>query len=206
MKRLRLRPAPPMLAEQLPPPSEAPGERELALERELAHAQARLEDLGASNAEYQAINEELQTANEALLASREELQSVTQELQTINGELAERLTDLARVHGETANLLASTRIAVLFLDAERRVRHFTPRLAELFGLVLADLDCPATSLGGRLPYAELEQDAIVVFDSLTRARRQIRTPAGRDCIVRVLPHYGAEGFLAGVVLTFLETA
>ena len=172
-----MRPQSPAPSEPLPPPGEAQSERELALERELASARAQLEDLGSSNIEYQAINDELQSANEALLASREELQSVNQELQAINGELAERLTDLARVHGETANLLASTRLAILFVDGERRIRHFTPRLAELFALVDGDLGRPAASLGARLPYAELDQDVTVVIDNLTRARRQIRTPA-----------------------------
>ena len=35
-------------------------------------------------------------------------------------------------------------------------------------------------------------------------RRRIVTPAGADCIVRILPHHSIDGFLAGAVLTFLE--
>ena len=202
---MRPRPDAPVLSEPLPQPGKAPDERERALERELAIAGARIEELGNSNIEYEAINEELQSANEALLASREELQSVNLELQAINGELAERLTELARVHSETANLLASTRIAALFLDNTRRIRSFTPGLAELFALVEADLGRPATLLGARLPYAELEQDVAVVLENLTRMRRNIRLPAGGECTVRVLPHYSLDGFIAGAVLVFHET-
>lgn len=201
-----MRSQPSALPDNLPPSGEVPSARELALERELAATVARLEELDNANIEYQAINDELQSANEALLSSREELQSINGELQTINGELAERLTDLARLHGETANLLVSTRLAILFLDAERRIRSFTPRLAELFALVDADLGRPVASLGTRLPYAELEQDVTLVLDKLTHAGRQIPLPTARDCVVRVLPHHSVDGFLAGAVLTFLEAA
>ncbi len=201
---MRPRPQPPAPLEPLPQAGEAPGERLLALERELASTRAQLEEFANANTEYQAINEELQSANESLLASREELQSVNLELQAINGELAERLTELARVHSDTANLLASARIAVLFLDVTRRIRSFTPRMAELFALAEADLGRPATTLGARLPYAELEHDVGVVLDTRAGARRRIRTEAGRDCTVCVLPHDALDGFLAGAVVIFHE--
>lgn len=206
MRRLRLRPQPALLSTPLPPASDLPGERELALERELAAVREQLERFVNSNTEYEAINEQLQSANEGLLVSREELQAVNLELQAINGELAERLTELARVHGETANLLASTGLATLFLDVARRIRSFTPRAAELFALADTDLEQPAATLGARLPYPELEHDVGVVLATPTRATREIRTPGGSFCTVRVLPHRDLDGFLAGAVVIFHERA
>ena len=61
-------------------------------------------------------NEELQSSNEELESSKEELQSLNEELNTVNCQLLEKVAELDQSNSEISNLMASTRIAALFLD------------------------------------------------------------------------------------------
>jgi two-component system, chemotaxis family, CheB/CheR fusion protein len=162
-------------------------------------------DAAYENAELRIINEELQTANEELRASRDELRMLNAELQAINAELADRLATLTGHTEDAARLLAATRIAVLLLDRGGRVRAFTPRAAEMFALAQADIARPVASLGMRVPYGELEQDWAEARDAGRGVfERRILLASGRVCLVRVLPHTGADGIATGTVFTFLE--
>ena len=191
---------------EVPPPSREPAgaERVFALGRELAAARERLATLTASNVEYQAVSEQLQSANEALLASREEYQSINQELRTINGELAERLAELARARDEAVAMLRSLRLPVLLLDGGGRLRSWTPRAAEMFGLSGASGAAEAAANGARLGYPDLEADLGGVLLTGAPAERRMPLPGGSPCVARMLPHRPDGGAMTGVVLLFLE--
>ena len=192
------------LSQAQPPPDErSDTERVSILERELAATADRLAASTRSNDEYQDINEELQSANEALLATREEYQMINQELRTINGELAERLAELARANDEAATTLRSSRLAMLLLDGGGRMRSFTPRAAELFGLRDVSDASTAAALGALLSYPDLEADLGGVLLTAQPAERRMRTNDGVRCIARMLPHR-PDGGVTGVVLVFLE--
>jgi two-component system CheB/CheR fusion protein len=115
------------------------GDEELvrALELELQTTKERLqstleeletsnEELRASNEELSSVNEELQSSNEELETSKEELQSINEELRTVNNELSARVEELSRANSDLKNLFTNTRIAMLFLDTDFRIRNFTP--------------------------------------------------------------------------------
>ncbi len=121
---------------EAPTPHEAPAparrkgrhEEVRVLEERLLHAEEDLqttreemqssqEELKSTNEELQSTNEELQSTNEELTTSREEMQSLNEELQTVNTELESRVADLSHVNDDMKNLLNSTRIATVFLDA-----------------------------------------------------------------------------------------
>ena len=74
------------------------------------------EELKASNEELQAMNEELRSASEELETGKEELQSSNQELTTVNAELKEKVEEVSHANSDLQNLMASTRIATLFVD------------------------------------------------------------------------------------------
>ena len=93
------------------------------------------EELKASNEELQSINEEYRSATEELETSKEELQSVNEELQTVNNELKSKLDEISRSHSDLENLMGSTEIAMLFLDRELRIRHYTPDMQKLFNIM-----------------------------------------------------------------------
>ena len=67
----------------------------------------------------------------------------------MNAELRRKVDDLNRVNSDLQNLLNSTQIATLFLDAELRIRSFTPATRTLMRLTLGDIGRPITDFAQR---------------------------------------------------------
>ncbi len=72
------------------------------------------------------VNEEYQSTNEELLTSKEELQSLNEELTALNSQLQETLERQRTTSNDLQNVLYSTDVATLFLDADLKIRFFTP--------------------------------------------------------------------------------
>lgn len=100
------------------------------------------EELKASNEEVMSMCEELQAANEGLESSREKLQSLNEELSTVNNQLQDKVDELDKASNDMANLFASTDIATIFLDSEKRIQCFNPATAKLLNLLAADIGRP----------------------------------------------------------------
>jgi two-component system, chemotaxis family, CheB/CheR fusion protein len=113
------------------------------LQSTLEELETSNEELRASNEELSSVNEELQSSNEELETSKEELQSINEELRTVNNELSARVEELSRANSDLKNLFGNTRIAMLFLDSEFRIRNFTPPAKPLFRLRDHDHGAPA---------------------------------------------------------------
>src|SRR6185369_6308620 len=101
--------------------------------------QAAIEKLEASNEELQASNEELQASNEELQSTNEELQSVNEELYTVNAEYQRKIGELTELANDMDNLLSSTEVGSIFLDAQLRITKFTPQIADSFQLLPRDI-------------------------------------------------------------------
>ena len=76
------------------------------------------EEQRAINEEALSVNEEFQSTNEELLTSKEELQSLNEELTALNSQLQETLERQRTTASDLQNVLYSTDVATLFLDAE----------------------------------------------------------------------------------------
>ncbi len=99
--------------------SEGTGQDELRLS---------IEELDASREELQALNEELRAVNEQLNVSNEEVNKVNEALRTKISELETQ-----------SDVLSSGRVLTLFIDAQWRIRWFTPAITELFPLRKSDI-------------------------------------------------------------------
>jgi two-component system CheB/CheR fusion protein len=194
------------------PPERAPLQRELdALRQQLSATVLELEtsneELKSSNEEFQSINEELQSANEELETAKEELQSVNEELHTVNTELSSRNESLARLNSDLRNFLDSTEIAMLFLDAELRIRAFTPAMTGLLRLREGDRGRPVADLVTRLAYDELASDAGAVLRELVPIEREVHIPgSGPRFLLRIRPYRTVDNIIDGVVMTFFADA
>jgi two-component system CheB/CheR fusion protein len=162
------------------------------------------EELKSSNEEFQSINEELQSTNEELETAKEELQSVNEELHTVNAELSSRNEALARLNSDLRNFLDSTEIAMLFLDAELRIRAFTPAMTALLRLRDGDRGRPVTDLVTRLAYDALATDARSVLRDLVPMEREVHIPGkeGTRFLLRIHPYRTVDNTIDGVVMTF----
>ena len=166
--------------------------------------QTSREELKAANEELQSTNEELQSTNEELTTSKEEMQSLNEELYTVNAELQSKVDDLSLVNSDMKNLLNSTDIAVIFLDAHLNIRRYTNQATQLYKLIPTDLNRPLSDIANDLVYPDMEADAREVLQTLVYCERQIPTRDGRWFMVRIIPYRTVNNVIDGLVLTFVN--
>ncbi len=162
------------------------------------------EELKASNEELQAINEELRSATEELETSKEELQSINEELTTVNFELKTKVEETVQVNDDLQNLIASTDIAVVFVDAQMRIKRFTPRATTLFNLIAGDVGRSLLDITHNLQWESVTQDAEAAFRNLRSIERETRSNDGRHYLSRVIPYRTTENKIEGAVMTFVD--
>ncbi|HET6202904.1 MAG TPA: chemotaxis protein CheB [Planctomycetota bacterium] len=164
------------------------------------------EELNAANEEVTSVNEELQSTNEELETSKEELQSLNEELNTVNAQLEAKVEQLERVNNDLANLLSSTDIPTVFLDAGFRLRRFTPAATRLFNLLPSDLGRPIADIAPKFSDPDFLAEARGVLDRLAPATKEVRTSEGRWFMRQILPYRTQDDRIDGVVVTFSNVA
>ncbi len=177
----------------------------LQLQTAIDQQETTNEELKASNEEFQSVNEELQSANEELETSKEEMQSINEELQIVNAELHSKNAALTHANSDLQNLMDSTQIATLFLDAKLRVTSFTPPTTALFHLREGDIGRPITEISARIPYPDLEHDVRQVGRDLAMVERVLgdldQPPV---FLLRMRPYRTVDNVIDGAVLTFTD--
>jgi two-component system CheB/CheR fusion protein len=155
-------------------------ERELTetrteLQRNAEEKQSAQEELTSINEELQSTNEELQSTNEELTTSKEELQSMNEEILTVNSELQAKIAMLSQNQDDMRNLLQSTRIPMIFLDEDLKVRRFTEDTEQIVHLIERDIGRDITDLKINLIDESLPSDAQNVLDTLQVIEKQVKT-------------------------------
>lgn len=185
---------------------QASGEHLEALEHQLRFAkenlQATVEALSAANEELQAANEELLASNEELHSTNEELQTVNAQLHTVNAELQGKINDLLELTDDMDNLLLSTEVHTLFLDADLAIRKFTPAIAEAFHLVNTDVGRRIEGFAYNLDFPDLVGLLARVRATGERYEGEVHSH-GLTYLMRVVPYRG-RGKTTGVVLTLVD--
>jgi two-component system CheB/CheR fusion protein len=163
-----------------------------------------IQELRAANEELQSINEEYRSTSEELETSKEELQSINEELQTVNAELKTNLQRVTAAHNDLQNLTAATEIGTLFLDAEMRIRMFTPPVAALFNVTSGDIGRAINHFTHRLRYDGIERDVRKVLSELVPVETEIQTTDGRWVMMRLRPYRTIDNRIEGTVVTFVD--
>ena len=174
------------------------------LQHSLEETQAYNEELTSANEELQSANEELQSGNEELETGREEMQSLNEELATVNAELRAKVDDLADAQSDLQNLLNSTDMATIFLDADLNIKRFTPAARSVANLIVSDLGRPLSDIASKLEGPPLMDDAREVLQSLVSRTREIRSAEGTWYQMRALPYRTVTNMIGGVILTFSD--
>jgi two-component system CheB/CheR fusion protein len=186
-------------------------ELEKELEATTAELESALRDLETSSEEHRAIheealsvNEEFQSTNEELLTSKEELQSLNEELTALNSQLQETLERQRTMSDDLQNVLYSTDVATLFLDADFRIRFFTPASQALFRIIDGDIGRPLADLRPLADDENLLADARTVLETLTPIERETDAAGGAWFMRRILPYREHNRQVGGVVITFTD--
>ena len=174
------------------------------LQSAVEELQTSNEELKASHEEVVSINEELQSSNEELETSREEMQSLNEELATVNAQLHAKMEEYQNASNDLASLLASTDIAVLFLDTHFRIRRFTPPLRLLLDVIQSDVGRPLSDLARKFTDPDLLADAQATLDRLIPTEREISSEGDRWYLRRITPYRTADNRIDGVVVTFVD--
>jgi PAS domain S-box-containing protein len=172
------------------------------LQTTIEELQTSNEELKASHEEVMSMNEELQSANEELETSKEEMQSLNEELTTVNAQLRAKMEELQVTSNDLTSLLASTDLAVLFLDTRFRIRRYTPPILDLIELIATDVGRPLSDLARKFTDPQLVSDAEEVLGKLAPLEREVE---GRDCrwfMRRITPYRTSDNRIDGIVVTF----
>jgi two-component system CheB/CheR fusion protein len=182
-------------------------EQELEATRE--ELQSAIRDLEIANEEQKAINEEamsvneeFQSTNEELETSKEELQSLNEELTALNSQLQETVEQQRATSNDLQNILNSTDVATLFLDADLNIRFFTPAAKSLFNVIASDVGRPIADLTRRFADGDLMADARAVLASQAPIRREVKDDGGGWFMRGMLPYRSDDSSIEGVVITF----
>ncbi|MBF0270349.1 MAG: response regulator [Alphaproteobacteria bacterium] len=162
------------------------------------------EEQKAINEEALSVNEEFQSTNEELLASKEELQSLNEELTALNSQLQETLERQRTLSNDLQNVLYSTDVATLFLDAGLHIRFFTPATRSIFSVIPGDIGRPLVDLHSLAADNLLPNDAREVLRAQAPIEREIEGQGGAWYVRRISPYRTQDGLIEGVVITFTD--
>jgi len=181
------------------------------LEATRTELQAAIRNQEISSEEQKAINEdalsdneEFQSTNEELRTSKEELQSLNEELIALNSQLQEALDRQRTTSNDLQNVLYSTDVATLFLDAELKIRFFTPAIKSLFNVIPSDVGRSISDLHSLVSDDALADDARTVLSTLAPIEQEIETQAGACYLRHILPYRTQDNGIEGVVITFAD--
>ncbi|MFC0200795.1 chemotaxis protein CheB [Paracoccus rhizosphaerae] len=153
--------------------------------------------------ELETVNEELKSSNEEMMSMNEELQSTNEELSTVNDELKSKIDDLTAANSDLQNFFSATKIPLLVVDRDVRVRNFTAAALQIFPLRRSDHGRPLADVSNIFGSDVLQQMAAEVVRRGEPQGTEIHE-GGRDRVWRVdaKPYRGADGHLDGAMLVF----
>ena len=189
--------------------------RIVELERELAETRTELQtaiderdiagqEQKAINEEALSVNEEFQSTNEELLTSKEELQSLNEELTALNSQLQETLDRQRLASDDLQNVLFSTNVGTMFLDANLKIRLFTPAISPHYNVIPGDVGRPLADLRPIADDPDLLADARRVLDTEATIEREVQAPGDTWFVRRLFPYRAHDSRIEGVVITFAD--
>ncbi len=162
------------------------------------------EEFQSANEEILSANEELQSTNEELETSKEELQSANEELNSLNNELGHKNAELHDLNNDLSNFLNSTKIPVVMLDRNLRIRRLTPSADQLVKAVSSDVGRPIADIRLNIKVPDLEEMIAKVLESLQSVERDVQDLQDRWHSLHILPYRTMDNKIDGIVLVLLD--
>ncbi len=162
------------------------------------------EALLSTNEELMSANEELQSMNEELETAKEELQSTNEELTTVNDELQNRNQELGQTNNDLINVLSSVEIPIVILDADRRIRRFTPGVKDFLNVLPVDVGRPIDEIRANVAIEALDTQIAEVIDTITLKEFEVQDRGLRWHRMQIRPYKTLENKIEGVVMSFVD--
>ena len=162
------------------------------------------DDLGTANEELISGNEELQSMNEELQTAKEELQSANEELTTVNDELHSGNKELNLANSDLVNLLNTVEIPIVFLDAGRRIRRFTPQAQSIFNVLVTDIGRPIDDIKPKVDVPDLDADIAWSIANVTVRESEVQDQGGRWYRMQIRPYQTVEGKVDGAIVSLVD--
>jgi two-component system CheB/CheR fusion protein len=178
---------------------------EAELESTKEKLQAAAESEESTHQELQAANEELLAGNEEMQSSNEELESVNEELTTLNTEYRQKISELILSNNDLENVLRTSDVATIFLDAALCLRRFTPAVTHVIPLRPHDVGRTLTNFAHPL-IAAIADDLPRVAAGGEAIIRTLETVPGVWHLVRITPYRREGASDCGLVVTILDVS
>lgn len=173
------------------------------LQNTVEELQTNTEELKAAHEEALSINEELRSSNEELEASTDELRPLNEALREVNAELKDKIEELSSTHNDIKNLLASTKLATVFLSNELKVKRFTPAAERLLSIGKQDIGRRLDKVSGKFADEVTLSEAKQVLESLESLEKEIEVD-GKWFLQKILPYQTEDRRIDGLVLTYSD--
>ncbi len=172
------------------------------LEYELQQTRANLQ---ITIEELEIANEAQQAANEELLASNEELQSTNEELYSVNCEYQSKIEQLTQLSNDINNLLRSTELGVVFLDANLKIRKLTPTVTRYINIRDTDINRPLSHFTHKLDCPNLLDIFRQVVETEQAIEQEVTLIPTQDILLmRVNPYQQEDDSNDGIVVAFIN--
>jgi len=108
-------------------------------------------------------------------------------------------------HGtDPAPLFDSAGIAVVWLDAQLKVRRFTPAVGDLLEILPTDIGRPLAHLARKFTDGDLLDQAARAMAEAIPIEAEVHSHSGRDYLQRTLPYQAQDRRVLGAVITFID--
>lgn len=149
-------------------------------------------------------NEELQATNEELQSSNEELESVNEELYTVNAEYEQKNQELTQSNDDLNNLIHSTELAILFLDAHLNIRKFTPAIKKILDLVPHDIGRNISHFRAKINLENLVEHIESVLVESVSYEFTIEDIKSKEYLLKIAPFKNHNNEVQGITLVFVD--
>jgi two-component system, chemotaxis family, CheB/CheR fusion protein len=167
-------------------------------------AAARAPRLVPADARQAQQDQRLDSLVEQLDTAREELQAINDELTSVNQENRSRIDRLGQLSNDLRYMLDMTGFAVVLLDRELTILHFTPLAESVLALRKTDVGRPLADLRHPLRYGNLVANLRPVVEELRDLETEVESEEGRWYLMRARPHHRPGHVLEGAALLFIE--
>ena len=145
----------------------------------------------------------------ALRAREKALSMLTSDLAALeaaNHDLADRVAALETDQHALENLLATTEVAAVWLDARLRIRRYTPEATRLLSVIPEDVGRPFQGVMLRYPDPTLLSDLAAAIAQSRSSSREVELENGRRYVRGVLVLQGTDNRAGEAILSYAHVS